>query len=300
MKLCKLIKCYYKASILILFLSLLSCRNITKQQSIEEIDTIEIFQPITLPSLNNIYCIPSPQLTNIYLKQIGVYPNKTLPNRVENIERYTTTTKKAFNLGVYAVDIGYLNLYITDENTDRYVLAMSQLADDLGLNSVFTRQSYNDLAQLKTNQDSLARYLSVLLTRADEYLKSNGQQHVSAFVIAGSWIESFYLLCSIYKMNPSNQLLSFIYQHKHILDNIIKIMKNYYKLSPETDAIIDTLIEMAYNFDVLDFHYSYDKPMIYKEGNVLIVNNKCEITGSGPALDSIINMAIEIRNKIIN
>jgi len=266
---------------------------------IELTDTITESFPVPLPSKDIAYYIPSPQITNLYLKKLGIYPNKTLVNPYTNIEKYTTSESEALMLGVFVVDLGYINLYREDESTENYIKAISRLARDIGLGSVFSSDVYRRLMQLRNNQDSLQHYLSFLIVTSNDYLRTNAQQRLATLVVTGAWIESFYLLCQTYKDETSSDLLTFLYQQKYILDNLIQAVKIYYKTSSTFDYIIDTLIEMAYNFDVLDFRYTYKNPAITREKDIYVVHNSCEISGSATALEKILNLSEELRNKIV-
>jgi hypothetical protein len=266
---------------------------------IELTDTITESFPVPLPSKDIAYYIPSPQITNLYLKKLGIYPNKTLVNPYTNIEKYTTSESEALMLGVFVVDLGYINLYREDESTENYIKAISRLARDIGLGSVFSSDVYRRLMQLRNNQDSLQHYLSFLIVTSNDYLRTNAQQRLATLVVTGAWIESFYLLCQTYKDETSSDLLTFLYQQKYILDNLIQAVKIYYKTSSTFDYIIDTLIEMAYYFDVLDFRYTYKNPAITREKDIYVVHNSCEISGSATALEKILNLSEELRNKIV-
>ncbi|HOK51094.1 MAG: hypothetical protein WHT29_08650 [Bacteroidales bacterium] len=266
---------------------------------IELTDTIAETIPIPLPSKDIAYYLPGPQITNQYLKKLGIYPNKTLVNSYTNIEKYTTSENEALVLGVFIVDVGYMNLYREDESTENYLKAISQLARNIGLGSIFTADMYKKMVQLRNNQDSLQRYLSYVFVTTNDFLKSNAQQRLATLVMAGAWIESFYLLCETYKEEGSTELLTFLYQQKYILDNLIQAVKYFYKTSPTFDYIIETLIEMAYNFDVLDFRYTYKNPAVTKENDIYHVHNSCEISGSASALEKILSLTDELRTKVV-
>ena len=249
---------------------------------------------------NTVFCVPSPQFVNLYLKRLGVYPAKTVTNPVTNIEKYTTSSRKALNLGIYGADLGYLNIFSVSENTNDYLSSIDQLASDLNLKIVFTRDVYNQINALKNNQDSLAHYLSDLFTRTDNYLKENSEQQMSALVIAGGWIESFYLLCFTYTQFKSNEIRNMIFQQKFVLENLIKLLAPYYESSAEVQELIDNLVEIAYDFDMLDFKYNYDVPLMKYKNDVIIINNVCKILNSESGLETIIKKINMLRYKQIS
>jgi hypothetical protein len=249
---------------------------------------------------NTVFCVPSPQFVNLYLKHLGVYPIKSATNPVTNIEKYATSLKKAVNLGIYGADIGYLNIFSASENTNEYMLIIDQLANDLNLKFVFTKEVYNQILALKNNQDSLAHYLGNVFTRADNYLKENSQQQTSVLVIAGGWIESFYLLCYTYTQYKSNEIRNMIFQQKFILDNLIKVLAPFYESSKEIQELIDGLVEIAYDFDMLDFKYKYENPIVKYHNDLLIINNECQILNAEISLETIIKKTSILRLKQIS
>jgi hypothetical protein len=249
---------------------------------------------------NTVFCVPSPEFVNLYLKRLGIYPVKTLTNPVTNFEKYTTSLKKAVNLGVYGADLGYLNIFSVSENTNDYLATIDQLASDLNLRFVFTRDVYNQILALKNNQDSLAHFLADIFTRADNYLKENSQQQTSILVITGGWIESFYLLCNTYTKYKSEEIKNMIFQQKFILENLIKGLAPYYESSAEIQELIDSLVEIAYDFDMLDFKYNYGMPIVKHHKGLMIINNDCQIINSEASLETIIKKANALRFKQIS
>ncbi len=260
------------------------------------VDTANLF----VSYKNTVFCVPSPQFVNLYLRRLGIYPVNTVTNPVTNLEKYTTSLKKAVNLGIYGADLGYLNIFSVSEKTNDYLSTIDQLASDLNLRIIFTHDVYNKILTLKNNQDSLAHYLSDIFTRADNYLKENSRQQTSILVVAGGWIESFYLLCYTYSKYKSNDIKNMIFQQKFILENVIKGLAPYYESSAELQELIDNLVEIAYDFDMLDFKYKYEIPIIKYRKGVIIINNDCQILNSESSLETIINKASKLRFKQIS
>lgn len=283
--------------ILLIFFSC-SSRDSTKELKTTEfaIDTTNLF----VTYKNTIFCVPSPQFVNLYLKRLGIYPVKSAINPVTNVEKYTTSSKKAINLGIYGADLGYLNIFSVSENTNEYLATIDQLASELNLKIVFTRDVYDQILALKNNQDSLAHYLSIVFTRVDNYLKENSQQQTSALVIAGGWIESFYLLCITYMQYKNEEIRNLIFQQKFVLENLIKCLVPYYESSAELQELIDNLVEIAYDFDMLDFKYIYDAPMYNNRKGVMVFNNDSKVLNSEESLITIIKKAEKLRFKQVS
>lgn len=260
------------------------------------IDTTTLF----VTYKNSVFCVPSPQFLNIYLKRLGIYPIKSAVNLTQNAEKYSTSARKAINLGIYGADLGYLNIFSASENTNDYISTIDQLANDLNLDIVFTREVYDQIITLKSNQDSLAHFLSKVFTKVDNYLKDNSQQQTSALIIAGGWIESFYLLCTTYEKYKTIEIKNLIFQQKFVLENLIKCLAPFYDASLELQELIDNLVELAYDFDMLDFKYSYNSPIYKLNKGTIIFNNESKVLNSEESIETITKKAFEIRLKQIS
>jgi hypothetical protein len=248
---------------------------------------------------NSVFCVPSPHLTNLYLKQLKIYPDHSIVNPIINIEKYTTSVKKALNIGVYGVDLGYMNIFSASENSNAYINGLKTLSDDLGLQAIFTFDTYNDLIKLKNNEDSLTNYLSALFNKADTYLKNNSEQKLATLIITGGWFEGFYLLCNTYNQTKKKEIKNLIYHQKFILDNIIKSLAPYYDSSDELQQLIDNLVEIAYEFDVLDFKFSYNDPAYLVKKNVVVFYNVVIVGNGEQTLDDIILKVEKLRELLV-
>jgi hypothetical protein len=294
----KLIKFF---SIIIIF-NLLSCinreRETYKEYKLSDISVDSSGLYVTYK--NSVFCVPSPQLINLYLKRLGIYPVKSAINPISNIEKYTTTIKKAINFGVYGADLGYMNIFSVSESTNDYVAAVSQLAIDLNLGTIFTREVYEQILALKNDQDSLAHYLSGKFTIANEYMKENSRQQTGALIIAGGWVESFYLLCFTYSQYKLKEIKDLLFQQKFVLDNLIKGLAPYYESSSEMQELVDNLVEIAYDFDLLDFKYSYATPIYKNHKGIVSFSNECQVLNSSESLENIIKKVEHLRMILIS
>lgn len=273
-------------------------RDSFKEIKISDEDTDSVTTFITYK--NAIYCVPSPQLVNLYIKSLGIYPERSAINPISNTERYTTTFRKALNLGVFGADMGYMNVFTMADNTGEYLKAIQNLAADLSLGGIFNREFFTHLDGLKNNQDSLIRFLNSAFIKADFYLKDNSRQQVCALIVAGGWIECFYLLSYTYSKYKNKEVFEMLMQQKYILDNIIKMLAPYYESSAEIQLLTDSMVDLAYDFDALDFKYSYNDP-IYKEiDGVVYIYNQNKIVNSLGNIDNIIKKIFDIRYKLIS
>jgi len=269
--------------------------NVNKEVAEFEADSVDVIKEYD----NAVFCIPSPQFSNLYFKKKGIYPDRSLTLDLNAVENFTTSNQKALNLGVIAVDLAYLNLYTLSEKNEEYLSAVNYLVNGLGLNTVITKEVFENIRRLVNDQDSLAIFLSKIFENADIFLKDNARQQTAALIVAGGWIESFYLLSKAYEKKPDKELLTFMYQQKFVLENLIRFLSPYYNKSDDVSEIVDDLIEIAYDFDVVDIKYSYKNKAVQTVGQgVIHILNSCKILGNEKTLNNILIEIEELRNKI--
>ena len=106
------------------------------------------------------YTIPSPVQTAFLVKEEGTDFNSELLNKAENGDTYTTSFKKALNMGVYGADMGYITIY---ENTDlslKYLKTVRKIADELDLSGAFNNELGERFNSNMGNQDSMLVFVN--------------------------------------------------------------------------------------------------------------------------------------------
>jgi hypothetical protein len=99
-------------------------------------------------------------------------------------------------LGVYGADLAYVTVHKDGQRAMATMQAIEKLGGKLELTNSFDRAL---LDRFKTNlgsEDSLLQFSGTAFRAADQYLKNNQRDDVSALVFAGGWVESLYLTIS--------------------------------------------------------------------------------------------------------
>lgn len=170
----------------------------------------------------------------------------------DNVDQYNTNFKKASNLGLYGVDLGYIAMYEKTSTIMPYLNSIKRLADDLKIGQFFDFNTLKELAQDNRNLDSL-RFLSVnSFNKMDSYLRDNKRSDVSLLMITGLWIEAMHLAFIVYEQDQNEKIAERIGEQKLIIN----------LLAP----IINELKEVP-NFDKLNAHLQAIKN-IYKDVNI--------------------------------
>ncbi len=219
----------------------------------------------------------------------------------DNVDELTTSFQQAFSLGVYAADLGYLNIYNKTNSVLEYITAIKSLADAVRVGQFFDFSTLKRLAQSTQNLDSLM-YISVhSFNQMDKYLRTDKRSDLSTLMVTGVWIEGLYLATQVAKDNPHPQLAERIGEQKIIMGDLMLILENY-KSDKQFTGLIEELNSLRDEFSDVTITIQKGEPeAIEEDGMLVIVQNDVSVVDiSEERLKSIIAKTEEIRNKLIS
>ena len=270
-------------------------------QSIEDAIDNEIDSTsATMVQLNNsLFSIPSPYEIAFLVKEENIDFNRDFLNPVNRSHNYINNFKKALNLGVYGADLGYLNIYEQTPDAISYFSAIKVLSQELDISNAFNFNTISRIENNMGNKDSLLFIMSSTYRDADIYLKENNRSELGVLILTGGWLESVNVLINIAKVNKNPNIIRRIGEQKFTIENMIKILSPYYNESEEYGKLIESLIELAYDFDGIDIHYTYKKPNVYPNKKLTVINSESQLVMSEEQLLMISDKIVAIRNMII-
>ena len=273
-----------------------------EEQSIEEAIDNEIDSTsATIVQFNNsLFSIPSPYEIAFLVKDENIDFNKDFLNPVNRSHNYINNFKKALNLGVYGADLGYLNIYEQTPDAVSYFSAIKVLSQELDISNAFDQKTISRVEKNMGNKDSLLYIMSSTYRDADIYLKDNNRSELGVLILTGGWIESVNVLVNIAKTSKNENIIRRIGEQKYPLENMIKILSPYYNESEEYGKLIESLIDLAYDFDGIDVHYTYKKPEVFADKKITIINSESQLVMSEEQLNMISEKITAIRNTIID
>ncbi|MFC2138596.1 hypothetical protein ACFLTE_10505, partial [Bacteroidota bacterium] len=271
--------------------------NLKSFENEEDGDTTDAF---VLKFSNSLFSVPSPHEASIFIKKNGVKYDNSLMNSVDNISNYSTSFKKALNLGIYGSNLGYLNVYEQIPESFKYFAAIKKLSNELGLNESFDDKIITRIENNLDNKDSLLYYISKIYQDANNYLNKNQRDDIGGLVITGGFIESLYILTKCAALSGSYEIRNRIGDQKHPLDNLIDLLSPFYFQSDEYSELIDKLVDLAYEFDGIIYNYIYEDPIIDTLNKMTIINSESRIVISDYHLNIISEKIDKIRSAIIN
>jgi hypothetical protein len=249
---------------------------------------------------NNLFSIPSPYQAAYIIHQHDVHFSRALLNDPEHYPRYTTSFKKALNLGVYGTDLGYLNIFNRDKELQRYFKVFKSLAGDLGLQNALAPLEMENVKNSLMSGDSAVYHLSSTYRRFDAYLKENNRQKLGALVLAGGWIESNYILSRVVLESNERQLINRLGEQKYVLENLIELLSSYYYEARRYTELVDALVDIAYEYDGVIYNYYYEKPEVKEQQKLTIIRSSSNVVISEYHIQTIAKKLSELRNKIVS
>lgn len=219
----------------------------------------------------------------------------------ENVDELTTSFQQAFQLGVYAADLGYLNIYNKTNSVLEYITAIKTLADAVRVGQFFDFTTLKRLAQSNQNLDSLM-YISVhSFNQMDKYLRTDKRSDLSTLMVTGVWIEGLYLATQVAKADPHPELAERIGEQKIIMADLMLILENY-KSDKQFAELIEELNILKNEFNEVTITIQKGEPeAVEEDGMLIIVQNDVSVVNiSDERLKSIIAKTEDIRNKLIS
>ena len=249
-------------------------------------------------SRNIFYSIPSPMETAGMLKRAGAEYDSRIPNDVKNVDRYTTASKQALNLGIYGADLSYSSVFNQTQESMFYTSCAKRLAENLGVMGVFNEEVLERMERNVQDRDSLLNIISTTYWEADAYLKENGRENISALMITGGWVEGLYIATQVAAVKPSAELRQRVAEQRFSLNDLIGLVNTY----PE-DATLDGPRADLQALQALfaDVDQGTAGAEVKEENGITVIGGG----GTPPAitdeqLTAIRDKAAEIRNAYIN
>lgn len=244
--------------------------------------------------------VSSPVEMAALIKSIGVPFSQKYLATTDNVDSYNTSHSKAFNLGIFGADLGYLNMYSKTSSVVEYITVIKKLAEGINVGQFF---DFNTLKRLATNNENIdsLMYISVhSFNVMDKYLQKNNRSNLSALMVAGVWVEGIYLATQVQKDKPNKKLAEHIGEQKKMLAELLIILNNYKKEKYIADLITE-LNTVKAKMDPITISIIQGEPEQVVENGMLTIkqNERSVVNITDEQLKDIINTTEQVRNKLI-
>ena len=197
------------------------------------------------------------------LKNLGADYDGSLPNNNSKASSYTTTARKCVGMGIYGADLNFLTVYEQTDKAKAYVENISQLAEELGIESAFDQDLFNMIVGTEDSLDlrTKSNLVSKAFRNAEDKMYSDERALYATLMVAGGWTESVYLTSNIILDNKiSEKSVSDFWLLVNNYNSIIKML-GVFQDNPDAKKMLDELKVMQESVLLIT-----DKPRITYEG----------------------------------
>lgn len=209
--------------------------------------------------------IPPPAEIPYIIQSTGADYNPNIINDHNKYESYTISAKKAaFNLGVYATDIGYLSSYGKTQEALNYLNVCLELTKTVGAQDAVDFEVLERFEKNLSNPDSLADIIDMVIENSDKYLQANERNNIAALMIGGTFIEALYIATQIIDTYPKDllpddlrmqvlaPLVSMLVEQTESLKDVIELLESVDGKEDWEVATINSLQELYENYKQFD------------------------------------------------
>jgi hypothetical protein len=244
------------------------------------------------------FSIPSPiQMATMIKDNVSTF-NEDLLTDPSNVANFTTTFKRAINMGVYGADLGYATIYENNTKAISYLSSVEKLSDELGIAGAFDQDLLERFIENGNDQDSMLVIMSEGYREGDKFLKDNEEHDVATLILTGGWIESLYFAAMSYESTQSQEVANRIGEQKTALKTIIELLDDYNNEEFYTNLITD-LKDLQLDYRMIEFNYTFIDPIHDVNKHHTSIKSKSSVKMEGDVLNNIISKIKTIRNGLI-
>ncbi len=207
---------------------MISCNNANKKAEVKEDDIYENEKPLPKDLDDEdviFYNIFTPSDMSNLINEFSSFYKSNLINSLNNISKYTHSTNKALNIGIYGADLNYLWVFEQSQQATSYVQAIQLLADQLGIPTNYVMQIAEKAETYSNDVDSLKSIARVTYKDITAFLNESGRSNNAALILLGGWIETLYIAINMYNQ-PDAKMVSRIATQRFSLNIIINLLQN--------------------------------------------------------------------------
>lgn len=246
--------------------------------------------------------IPSPLEISFLIKDLGIQYDKTLLNLPEKAQHYKSEFAQALNLGLYATDVGYANMYEQNKSVLGGLKAIEEMAKGLKVTPYYDFEKLRKLGTQSNKFDSLLLETNTILEKINEYFYKKKKSYLTILMLTGGWIESLYITCVIGKKSPNELLNNRIGEQKIILEQLLLLL-SFYESNAKVLNLITELNKLQGVYDKVKIDFQYNDPVTKQDKNgILIIDNNTstKINFTKKDLEGILKTSKDIRAMIIS
>lgn len=244
------------------------------------------------------YAVPTPNELFEIIKIQGGEQRVGLVNPLDKRSNYVEVKSKALNFGVYSADLAYMSCFGIGTEFLMYFKAIEEIGTELGIEGAFDEELMSRIENNEGDTDSLFAISNESYYDSYLYLEENDKGVELCLIMAGGYIESLYIVCSLVdKFKEGDPVIEKIGDQKLVLENLLDFILQYSD-DESVSEVMDDLISLSEVFETsMEFEESgtsIDKG----ENNMLVLSGGGSYKMTKNSLEKITAKAKELREKI--
>lgn len=294
-------KALYAFTIMCLTLSFIGCNGDKSKVVVKDNSDFENEKPLPKNLADEdiiFYNIFTPSDMSNLINEFSSFYKSSLVNSLNNISKYTQSTNKALNIGVYGADLNYLWVFEQSQQASSYVVAIQTLSDQLGIPSNFVTLTADKAEMYAADVDSLKAIARSAYHDITKYLNESGRSNNAALVLLGGWIETLYIAINMYNQ-PDAKMISRIATQKFSLSIIINLLQNQQN-DIDVASYLVMLRKLNRAFDEFVLKVPQGCLTIDTTNRRIIIKDNENLKFDADKINNIRQITNDIRNMIVN
>jgi hypothetical protein len=261
----------------------------------QEVATVEEQETVDAANVN--YNIPSPSEQFALISKMDAVKNTKILHDPALADKYSNSSQKALNFGVYTADVAYLTSFNETNKYLSYFGKLEKLGSDIGVAQVFGNELGELAKKWDGNADSLFKLSDDVYNRTFQRLIEIDKGDELSLMLVGGWVESMHLMIGSSKgFGKSPKLDQALADQKLVAENLLEFLVSYQdnEAVKEYSAAIEEILKVYEQLDC-------------SSGETQVQNSNGKLTFSGgdsckmtqKCFDNLSKKIAEIRTKII-
>jgi hypothetical protein len=245
-----------------------------------------------------LFSIPSPVETALLLRKLNMPYGKELPLSTEDVARFVSPSQRALALGIFGADLAYVTIHKDGQRAMKVLQTVERISSELDLSNAFDKELSERFKKSLNSEDSLLRFTGVAFRSAQEYLKNNSRENVSAWVLAGGWVESMYLTMAQMGEVPEQAVAQRIAEQSRTLKDLVALLEASDKEGTSA-ALVTGLKELLAVYQGVKGTYQFQPPTVDAAAKTTYINSTSSVSISPETVRAISDKVKAIRTSII-
>lgn len=279
-----------------------ACGGGTDSGDVKQADSLSIEQTPKETEIigvgGKLFNVPSPAQTALAIRKAGLKYQKELAAPLEKGEMLTGKVAQAMVLGVYGADLAYVTVHKDGQRALATLQAIEKLGGKMEVTNAFDRALLDRFKKNMSSEDSLLRFSGTAFRAADQYLKNNDRNDVSALILAGGWIESLYLTVADEAALGNKDLMDRVGEQKKTLTGLVALIGETDK-DNSAASLLTALKELEAEFAGVSNTYTFEKPVTDAAAKTTYINSTNTVEFPADKIKAISDKVTAIRNMIL-